>query len=145
MILTPAAPQRALPCSPSPHSMTENSDGSAAALHQPVRTWRAVIAALACAASFTPAAHAQDASYAISIQNHHFSPATVSVKAGQKIKLIVTNSGSKPAEFESAELNREKVIAGGSSAVIYVGPLEPGSYPFFDDFDPSNKGQIVAK
>jgi hypothetical protein len=26
-----------------------------------------------------------------------------------------------------------------------VGPLAPGTYPFFDDFDDKNRGQIVAK
>jgi len=49
------------------------------------------------------------------------------------------------AEFESSELNREKVEPAGQSAVIYVGPLSPGTYPFFDDFHQSTRGRIVAK
>lgn len=98
--------------------------------------------ALLCGAS---AARAQDASALITIQNHKFSPSTISVKAGVKVSLLVTNAGSEPAEFESAELNREKVIPPGKTVTIYVGPLAPGTYPFFDDFDQANSGQIIAK
>ena len=145
MTATHSAGHGKLACPQSLRPLFPNCRGSFSAHGPRVRTLGIFTAALLYTGTFLPAARADEVSYAISIQNHHFSPATVSVKAGQKIKLIVTNSGSKPAEFESAELNREKVIAGGTSAVIYVGPLEPGSYPFFDDFDPSNKGQIVAK
>lgn len=103
--------------------------------------------ALLCAAAFAfaPAANAQEATASLTIRNHRFEPSTLTVKAGQKIKLSVTNAGTGPAEFESSELNREKVIAAGSTVTIYIGPLEAGTYPFFDDFDQANRGQIVAK
>jgi hypothetical protein len=58
---------------------------------------------------------------------------------------MVRNATRRPAEFESAELNREKVIPAGTSATIYIGPLSPGSYPFFDDFQQSRRGTIIAK
>jgi plastocyanin len=101
--------------------------------------------ALLAIGGFSGAAQAQDAAYSLTIRNHHFEPSTLNVKAGVKIKLTVTNAGTKPAEFESAELNREKVIAGGSSGVVFIGPLQPGSYPFFDDFDQANQGRVIAK
>ena len=28
---------------------------------------------------------------------------------------------------------------------VYVGPLDAGSYDFFDDFHPSTRGNIVAR
>ena len=90
-------------------------------------------------------AHAQDASASVTMTKGGFQPSTVSVKAGVKIKLTVHNAQSDAAEFESADLNREKVIPAGSTATVYVGPLEPGSYGFFDDFHPSSTGRIVAK
>ena len=34
------------------------------------------------------------------------------------------------------ELNREKVISGNSQAVIFIGPLPAGEYPFFGEFYP---------
>ena len=94
--------------------------------------------------SATPAA-AQDASYAMTIGAKSFQPGSLTVKSGVKIKLVVSNASSKTAEFESSDLNREKVIAAGSSTVVYIGPLAPGSYGVFDDFNPSVKGQIIAK
>lgn len=108
---------------------------------------RRALAALggAIAAVIAGEASAQESSYALTIRNGRFEPSTLTVKAGTKFRLTITNAQQKPAEFESAELNREKVVAPGSSATIYVGPLEPGSYPFFDDFNQSNRGTIVAK
>ena len=90
------------------------------------------------------AAHA-DESASLTIENHLFSPSTLSVKAGVKIRLSVHNAGTEPAEFESSELNREKVVPPGATVTIYVGPLEPGSYPFFDDFHHATTGRIVAE
>ena len=104
---------------------------------------RLTLAAIVLLCGFN-SAYADD-SASLTIRNHKFEPSTLTVKAGVKIRLSVTNAGTAPAEFESSELNREKVIAPGSTVTIYVGPLEPGSYPFFDDFDQANRGQIVAK
>ena len=90
-------------------------------------------------------ARAQESSYSLTILNGKFEPATLQVKAGAKIKLTVSNKGTETAEFESEELHREKIVRPGASVEIYVGPLAPGTYPFFDDFDDKNRGQIVAK
>lgn len=81
----------------------------------------------------------------LTINNHKFEPRTITVKAGVKIALSITNASKDRAEFESAELNRERVIAPGATIVVYVGPLEPGTYPFFDDYDQANTGQIIVK
>ncbi len=80
------------------------------------------------------------------IQDHRFQPADLVVPAGRKIKLTVVNRDATAEEFESYELNREKVVAGGSSIIVYVGPLRPGTYPFFGEFHmQSAKGNLVAK
>jgi plastocyanin len=105
---------------------------------------RAVGASLALLAGDLPA-KAQDTSYNLTIHEDRFEPATLEVKAGEKFKLVVKNARKAAAEFESHQLNREKVIAAGASATINVGPLKPGSYQIFDDFKKSTKGQIVAK
>ncbi|MFM9835508.1 MAG: cupredoxin domain-containing protein [Methylophilaceae bacterium] len=82
----------------------------------------------------------------IKIKNHKFDPAQVVVPAGKKIKLKIENQDSTPEEFESHVLNREKVIAGNSSTVIYVGPLDSGSYQYFGEFNADTaQGLIVAK
>jgi Cupredoxin-like domain len=88
---------------------------------------------------------AQEPTYSLTIHDTRFEPGTLNVKAGVKFKLVVRNARKVASEFESAELNREKVLPPGQSGVIYIGPLAPGTYPFFDDFHPSTRGQIVAK
>lgn len=84
--------------------------------------------------------------FEIAIKDHKFAPASLEVPAHQKIKLIVKNQDPTAEEFESYELNREKVIAGNSQAVVFIGPLDPGTYPFFGEFNPATaQGKIVAK
>lgn len=104
-----------------------------------------VAMALSLFATGTQDAVAQEASHTLIVRDGKFEPSTLNVKAGVKIKLTITNSSAKSVEFESSELNREKVVPAGGSGSIYIGPLAAGSYPFFDDFNQSNRGQIVAK
>jgi hypothetical protein len=82
----------------------------------------------------------------LSLKNHIFVPQELTVPAGQKIKLIVKNEDAIAAEFESYELNREKIVTANSEIVVYIGPLDPGTYPFFDDFHrDTTTGKIIAK
>jgi len=83
---------------------------------------------------------------ALAIRNNRFEPAELHVPAGRKLRLVVRNLDATPEEFESYELNREKIVAGAAGAVIYVGPLEPGRYPFFGDFHQATaRGALVAE
>jgi hypothetical protein len=89
---------------------------------------------------------AQEASYTLVIKDHRFQPAEIEIPAGQKIALIVKNDDPTPEEFESTELRREKVIPGGGQVTVYIGPLKPGRYEFFGDFNPKTaRGHIIAK
>lgn len=84
--------------------------------------------------------------YVLTINNHRFSPAELTVPAGEKIRLIVKNDDATPEEFESYELNREKIVAGNSKITVFIGPLDPGRYPFFGEFNPKTaQGVIIAK
>lgn len=86
---------------------------------------------------------AEDAEMALIIKDHRFQPAELRVPADKKIKLVVHNQDSTPEEFESHELNREKVIAGGAKGTIYIGPLSPGRYPFFGEFNEKTAQGVV--
>lgn len=89
---------------------------------------------------------AADGEYALSIQNHRFEPQELVVPAGKKVKLLIENRDATPEEFESHDLNREKVIAGNSRATIFIGPLVPGRYKFFGEFNEKTaQGVIVAQ
>ena len=81
----------------------------------------------------------------IEIRNHLFEPDEITIPADTKVKLIVYNRDPTPEEFESFEMNREKVILGGTKAIIFIGPLPPGEYPFFGEFNPGTAiGKIVV-
>ncbi len=80
-------------------------------------------------------AYAELAEFEIVIREHRFEPSISLVPAGQRVKLVVHNMDSTPEEFESHELRREKIIAGGSTAIIYFGPLKACEYPFFGEFN----------
>jgi hypothetical protein len=82
----------------------------------------------------------------IRISNHLFYPSLIPVPANTKIKLLISNEDVTSEEFESYELNREKVIMGKQKAVIFIGPLAAGEYPFFGEFYPQTaQGKVIAK
>jgi plastocyanin len=90
--------------------------------------------------------HAEEPTFRLAIRNHKFEPAELTIPAGQKIKLVLENQDATPEEFESYELNREKVVPANGSVVIFVGPLQPGRYPFFGDFNRDTaQGALIAK
>jgi hypothetical protein len=100
--------------------------------------------ALSCYLLFPAAAHAED--YVLTLKNNQFSPGILTIPAGQKIKITVKNQDATPAEFESSDLNREKVVGANSEIIIFIGPLDAGSYGYFDDFHrDTTTGTIIAK
>lgn len=108
-----------------------------------IRRWLALSAA---GLLVTVAAHAADPEVTLVIKDHRFEPAEVKVPSGQKIKLIVHNQDSTPEEFESHSLNREKVIPGGQKATIFIGPLKPGRYSFYGEYNEKTaQGVVIAE
>lgn len=92
------------------------------------------------------AACAEDYDAKIVIRDHKFDPAELTVPAGQKIKLLVDNQDATPEEFESNELNREKIVVGKGTITVFLGPLDPGRYPFFGDFHQETaQGVLIVK
>jgi len=105
---------------------------------------RLLIACLALASFSGMATDLHEAT--LVIQGHRFVPAEMTVPAGRKIKLTVVNNDPSPEEFESYELNREKVVAGKGRIVVFVGPLRPGRYPYFGEFHMDTaKGTLIAE
>lgn len=80
----------------------------------------------------------------LAIQGRQFIPQSLEVPAGTKVLVTVHNRDALPAEFESYDLSREVVIPPGASIKVYIGPLKPGKYHFFDDFNPDAEGWITA-
>lgn len=105
------------------------------------------LALAAFLASVSVAAQAAPAPvFDLEIKDHTFHPATLEVPANTKVQLRVKNLDTTPEEFESHDLKREKVIKGGSEALINVGPLKAGEYKFFGEFHESiAQGVLVVK
>ena len=94
----------------------------------------------------SPTVLAKTPVFELEIRNHLFHPEEIRIPADTKVKLVVYNRDATPEEFESYELNREKIILGNSQAVIFIGPLEPGEYPYFGEFNPKTaQGKIIAE
>lgn len=83
--------------------------------------------------------------YEIVLENNKFTPAELTIPAGQKVKVVVKNKNAAAAEFESHDFHREKIIKPGKEAVVFVGPLDPGTYNYFDEFHPESTGKIIVK
>jgi len=111
----------------------------------PRRRLRGRAIGLVCALAAAPL-HAAPPVVEIEIRDHLFYPSEVVVPANTKVKLLIRNLDPTPEEFESYEMNREKVISGNSQAIIFIGPLQPGEYPFFGEFYPKTaQGKVRAE
>ena len=78
--------------------------------------------------------------------NHRFEPSRIEVPAHVKFRLQVKNTDDTADEFESNDLNREKLVAPGGTITVFLGPLDPGEYKFFGDFHQDTaQGVLIAK
>ena len=92
------------------------------------------------------AASADEEIYAVSIKDHQFSPAELKIPANSKVKIIVENQDQTAEEFESYDLNREKVVTGNGKITIFIGPLKSGTYKYFGEFHKdSAQGVIIVE
>ena len=95
--------------------------------------------------AFAASALADDPTVSIVLKNNQFVPSEGPIPAGVKVKLIVRNENPTASEFESMQFHREKIVSPGQEITVFVGPLDPGSYEFFDDFHPETRGHLVVK
>lgn len=97
-------------------------------------------------ATITSGASAAESEFTLVIRNHRFEPSELRVPAGKKIRIVVDNRDATSEEFESRELDREKVVPGHTRLPVYVGPLAPGRYRFVGEFhERTAKGVLIAE
>jgi Ni/Co efflux regulator RcnB len=105
-----------------------------------------VAALLLAAVLAAPMAHAQQgATVSVAVKNHRFQPKQITARANAPISIRVKNNDPSRMEFESSNPSVEKVIAGNSEAVVKIGPLAPGRYEFFDDFNQQDTLVLVVR
>ena len=79
-------------------------------------------------------------------RQHRFVPDRIQVPAHVKFQLKVQNTDDSSDEFESVDLNCEKLVGPGQTITVFLGPLDPGEYKFFGDFHQDTaQGVLVAK
>ena len=108
--------------------------------------WMALMIGVGVGGAVPQSAQAQDDPYVLTFKDNKLEPAELQVPAGKEFRLVVKNADQTPEEFESEDLQLEKVIAGGSEAEFTIKALEPGSYEVFGEFhEDTAKGHVVAK
>ena len=101
---------------------------------------------IAAAAMFLAGSASAEDLPRLTIKDHKFQPERIEAPAGVKFRLTVRNDDPTAEEFESFELNREKVVPPGKEIPVFLGPLDRGEYPFFGDFHQDTaKGVLVVK
>ncbi|MDE2228891.1 MAG: cupredoxin domain-containing protein [Alphaproteobacteria bacterium] len=88
---------------------------------------------------------ADEPSFILVLKDHQFIPAQLTVPSGNRVELVIENRDPTPAEFESTDLRREKIVVGNGRILVWVGPLPVGTYVFFDDFHPATQGKLTAQ
>ncbi|GAA59078.1 hypothetical protein P20652_0937 [Pseudoalteromonas sp. BSi20652] len=81
--------------------------------------------------------------YLIVLKDHLFYPSQIIIPVNKKVKLLIENQDSTPEEFDSFDLNREKVLYPNRKSIIYIGPLSKGHYEFFGEFSPNTARGVV--
>jgi plastocyanin len=104
----------------------------------------AAIVALGLFAGMASAASAAPVS--LTLKDHRFSPAELSVPAGQRVQVLLVNQDPATEEFDSHDLKVEKLVTPNSKASFWIGPLAPGAYKFMGEFHPATaQGRVVVK
>lgn len=103
-----------------------------------------LVAVLAGVVSLGGTAMAADP-ISLTLKDHHFTPTDVTAPANERFRIQVANQDPTPSEFESSDLRVEKIVVPGGKITVMAGPLKPGKYTFFDDYNPDQaKGTLTA-
>lgn len=98
-----------------------------------------------CLLFFSCAVFAQRPEFVLEIKDHLFYPAEIHIPKNKKVKLVIYNYDATPEEFDSFDLNREKVIFPHRKSIIFIGPLPEGRYSFFGEYHPNTaKGVVIV-
>ncbi|WP_114327013.1 cupredoxin domain-containing protein [Candidatus Colwellia aromaticivorans] len=93
----------------------------------------------------SPSVEAKRPEYHLDIKNHLFYPAQIIIPANKKVKLVIHNRDNSVEEFDSFDLNREKVIFPKQKSIVFIGPLSVGEYSFFGEYHPNSaRGKVIV-
>jgi heme/copper-type cytochrome/quinol oxidase subunit 2 len=90
-------------------------------------------------------AHAATAPATLVVNNAQLEPSELLLPVNTRVKLLIQNQDNLPFEFESYDLSLEVVVPPHGKRYLFIKPLQPGTYRFFNDFDHEVQGTIVVQ
>ena len=138
----PGVPRRRISAGPPAADRPRRRSLAAGAGRRRARGAQAAIFAILL--SLRPGTLSAAEAVSLAIKDHRFSPDRVSVPAGERFRIEVTNLDDTPEEFESADLKVEKIVVPGGKIAVMAGPLKPGTYKFFGDYHPDTAVGFVT-
>lgn len=110
--------------------------------HKKIRCATGILAVLFAAPVFADAQN----TYELTLKDHRFDPAQITVPAGQPVILHVKNLDAQAEEFDSGDLKTEKVIAGNGVGTIHLHALKAGRYKFEGEYhEDTAQGVLIAQ
>jgi plastocyanin len=101
--------------------------------------------AVAAAALVGTAAASDASSVELSLKDHRFTPASITVPAGQKVRINLVNQDPATEEFDSHDLRVEQLVTPRGRISFWIGPLKPGEYSFMGEFHAATaQGKVTA-
>jgi len=79
----------------------------------------------------------------LTIKGHRFTPSEITAPAGQRFSIQVRNLDDAPEEFESYDFKVEKIIVPHGVITVSVGPLKPGPYKFFGEYNAATAQAVL--
>lgn len=105
----------------------------------------ALAAVVAIAASADAATPGIPSSLTLTLKDHRFTPATLAIPAGARVRVTLINRDPATEEFDSHDLRVEQVVTPMGKASFSIGPLKPGQYSFIGEFHANTaQGKVVV-
>jgi heme/copper-type cytochrome/quinol oxidase subunit 2 len=81
----------------------------------------------------------------ITLKDHHYTPDVITVPAGQKIRIEVTNRDATADDFDSDDLHVDRDMKPHERVTFVVGPLKAGHYRFKGElYAATAHGEVIA-
>ena len=88
---------------------------------------------------------AETAGVTLTLKNHRFTPSSLTVPAGEKVRVLLINQDAATEEFDSHDLRVEELVTPMARASFFIGPLKPGRYSFMGEFHAATAlGEVTA-
>lgn len=110
-------------------------------------SFRLLIAAVVAAGIASGVAAAADTpvTIALTLKDHRFTPSAITLPAGAKVRIALTNLDPATEEFDSHDLRVEQLVTPHGQTTFTIGPLRPGAYNFMGEFHPATaQGRVTV-